>query len=454
MVKRMEKDAHGLAAARGVDELPVCIDCHTSHTIERTELAVFRLSNPDRCGRCHQTQLRTYRLSQHGKAGYLHSAEAADCSDCHIAHRTKPAKLMRADANEFAKTCGKCHALAGPMLVSFQPHADPTDSQAYPLLYWTRLGMHTLLIVVIGFFGIHTILWFPRSWWGRRQERRRGPRKQTESTRYYYRFTELSRALHFTIIISFTGLAMTGIPLRYSDTEWAQWLSGYTVFATRSVAGGLHRFFALITFAYAIIHIVQLLNQARSHSEGLRSWLIGPDSMVFSRKDFVQVWEHIRYFVGRGPRPKFDRWSYWEKFDYWAVFWGVVIIGGSGLMLWFPTFFTRFLPGWTLNVAQIIHSEEALLAVSFIFVVHFFHNVLRGEKFPLDTTMFTGRISEEVFKEEHPEEYERLRVTNQLVAREAPAPTEEELHVARMVFGLALSLGVLILVSLVLSILL
>ena len=99
----------------------------------------------------------------------------------------------------------------------------------------------------------------------------------------------------------------------------------------------------------------------------------------------------MKWFFGHGPRPQYGRWTYWEKFDYFAVFWGVAIIGSTGLLLWFPEFFTRLLPGWFINVATIIHSDEALLAVGFIFTIHFFNTHFRPEKFPMDTVIFTGR---------------------------------------------------------------
>ncbi|MFH1000947.1 MAG: hypothetical protein V1783_08920, partial [Bacteroidota bacterium] len=91
-----------------------------------------------------------------------------------------------------------------------------------------------------------------------------------------------------------------------------------------------------------------------------------------------------------------------------AVFWGVAVIGFSGLILWFPEFFTRFLPGWAINVAQIIHSDEALLATVFIFVIHFFNTHLRPESFPMDTVIFTGYVPLEHYKKDRPREYEEL----------------------------------------------
>ena len=129
---------------------------------------------------------------------------------------------------------------------------------------------------------------------------------------------------------------------------------------------------------------------------------------------------HFRWFVGLGPRPVFDRFTYWEKFDYWAVFWGMAIIGGSGLMLWFPVLFSRILPGWVFNIALLVHGEEALLAVGFIFTIHFFNGHLRPEKFPMDMVIFTGRVEEHEFQAERPAEYARLTAAGP-AARRRPA---------------------------------
>ena len=122
----------------------------------------------------------------------------------------------------------------------------------------------------------------------------------------------------------------------------------------------------------------------------------------------------LKWFVGLGPRPAYGRWTYWEKFDYFAVFWGIAVIGSTGLTLWFPVFFTRFIPGSFLNVATIVHSDEALLATGFIFTVHFFNTHLRPEKFPMDITVFTGRMPLEEFKRDKPREYEALVANGKL----------------------------------------
>jgi hypothetical protein len=127
----------------------------------------------------------------------------------------------------------------------------------------------------------------------------------------------------------------------------------------------------------------------------------------------------IKWFLFKGPKPTFERWTYWEKFDFLAVFWGMFAIGGSGLMLWFPEFFGYFLPGWTFNVATIVHSDEALLATGFIFTVHFFNTHGRPEKFPMDFVIFNGQISKEEFIEERGDQwrrYEEEGITEKFVA--------------------------------------
>ncbi|MBI3193816.1 MAG: cytochrome C, partial [Ignavibacteriae bacterium] len=139
-----------------------------------------------------------------------------------------------------------------------------------------------------------------------------------------------------------------------------------------------------------------------------RKLIFGPDSMMFNRNDLREFIGSVKWFLGKGPRPKFGRWTYWEKFDYFAVFWGIFVIGSTGLTLWFPEIFTLVLPGYFLNIATIIHSDEALLAVGFIFTVHFFNTHLRPEKFPMDLVVFTGRMDLEEFKHDKPAEYEEL----------------------------------------------
>ncbi|NIM59535.1 MAG: cytochrome C, partial [Candidatus Aminicenantes bacterium] len=224
---------------------------------------------------------------------------------------------------------------------------------------------------------------------------------------------------------------------------WAETLSFFL--GGISIARVFHRFAAILTFGYALFYIGHLLHRILIKGE----WKIlsGWRSMTARKKDLVDLFHNFRWFFYLGPRPKLDRWTYWEKFDYYAVFWGIPIIGTSGLMLWFPKFFSQFLPGWVLNVAYVVHSDEAMLAVGFIFLFHFFHNHLRSENFPLDPVIFTGRLPLERFKEERPIEYERL-VKNGELEKYLVDPPSNCHRVAAYVFGfITFAVGILLIIA-------
>ncbi len=259
------------------------------------------------------------------------------------------------------------------------------------------------------------------------------------TTTQYLRFDRFHRILHGLLMLSFLGLAATGLPLLMSDARWASRLAhamgGY------AVTGTLHRTFAVLLIGVFVTHVMRLMHRIFVQKDLEILW--GPASMVPQPRDIVELVRHMRWFLGLGPRPRFDHFTYWEKFDYWAVFWGMGIIGGSGLVLWFPELFSKFLPGWLFNIALLVHGEEALLAVGFIFTIHFFNGHLRPEKFPMDTVVFTGRISEHELKSERAVAYARMQREGVLEQMEAPAPTLESRAFGWFVGGAALALGVI-----------
>ncbi len=222
----------------------------------------------------------------------------------------------------------------------------------------------------------------------------------------FVRFTRQERAMHACMVVSFLCLAMTGMSLKFSYTAWAATLS--RLLGGFQAAGFIHRTAALIMFGTFVAHLINLRKLKKETYGSWRALVLGTNSMIPNGKDLREFIATMKWFVGLGPRPQYGRWTYWEKFDYFAVFWGIFIIGSTGLTLWFPVFFTRVLPGWFINVATIIHSDEALLATGFIFTVHFFNTHLRPEKFPMDTTVFTGRMKLAELKRDKPLEYESL----------------------------------------------
>jgi len=228
------------------------------------------------------------------------------------------------------------------------------------------------------------------------------------------RFSRFNRVLHLLMILSFISLALTGMTLKFSYTGWAGFLARF--FGGYESAGYIHRVAAVVMFGIFFAHMYDLTKRKKEEFGTWKALLFGPHTLLFTKRDFQEFIASVKWFLHKGPRPQYGRWTYWEKFDYFAVFWGVSVIGLSGLTLWFPEFFTQFLliPGWFINVATIIHSDEALLAVGFIFTVHFFNTHLRPEKFPMDTVIFTGYQSVEELKEDKPREYEELLKSGRL----------------------------------------
>jgi cytochrome b subunit of formate dehydrogenase len=320
-------------------------------------------------------------------------------------------------------------------------HATHHDPVKYPVLFYTYWAMTLLLVGVFGFFGVHTLLWLPRSFEQLRERRRA---KKADEPRYYIRrFTRTQRATHFFVIISFMSLALTGMMLKFSQMPWAAFLAD--ALGGVRVAGVIHRTAAVITFSYFTFHLLSLIRYKRRRRISWVELAFGKNSLMFNKKDLRDFGGTLKWFFGRGPRPEYGRWTYWEKFDYLAVFWGVAIIGASGLMLWFPEAFTKIIPGWLINVATIVHSDEALLAVGFIFTIHFFNTHLRPAAFPMDTVVFTGVVPVEEYKKDRPAEYQELKRTGDLRKRVVKVNISKRRELAIRVFGFFfLGIGVLL----------
>ncbi len=225
---------------------------------------------------------------------------------------------------------------------------------------------------------------------------------ETQPVRYW-RFNIWHRVSHLLLIVSIIGLVGTRFPLKFSDFVGARGI--ITLMGGVQGAGVIHRVSAIILgigCAMNMLYVAYLV--IVKHRP-----LLGPDSIVPRWKDITDLWQHLNYFAGRAARPRFDRYTYWEKFDYLAVFWGMAMIGGSGLILWFPTVAAQFLPGFIINLAYLAHSDEAMLAFGFLIVVHMFNTHLRPERFPLDRVMFSGTITAEEWARDHALEWERMQ---------------------------------------------
>jgi cytochrome b subunit of formate dehydrogenase len=425
---------HGQLLVKGDPKGPVCIDCHSAHDIEKPATAHFKQLSDQSCGKCHEDRLAHYRDTYHGKAMALGQPNVAStvaaCYDCHGHHDVFPVSDSRSrlSKEKIVATCQQCHPGVNEKFTQFQAHANPMDSKNYPILNKVFLFMTALLIGTFSFFGLHTVFWLFRSiylYLTDSKTFREAIVKQNADDVQYTRFTPFERFLHLLVVTSFLLLVITGMPLKFYYTDWAKVI--FHLFGGAGVARTLHHFGAIITFLYFFLHLVELIgslwtrrhmvrNPETGRIEPMRFFraVFGPDSMVPSLQDWHDFVAHQKWFFGKGPKPQFDRWTYWERFDYFAVFWGIFMIGVSGLILWFPKFFTLFLPGWIINIAHVIHSDEALLAAGFIFTFHFFNTHFRIEKFPMDTVIFSGRISKTEMLHERRRWYDRLVASGRL----------------------------------------
>ncbi len=448
-----DKKPQTAGAPLAAKERPVCTSCHLGHDFRDPKSVAFRDLVPVRCGSCHKKLTELYLMSIHGQLTQLGYGPAAKCSDCHGAHDILAVDNPRSRVfgENRVVACRQCHPRANGSFASFDPHADPHDAARSPSLHYIYLGMEILLYSVFGFFGIHTLLWLVRSIVYR--VRHGSPRRLQPGKLAYVRFEGFHRTLHVFVIVSFLGLALTGLPLKYSGQVWAAKLA--------NALGGFpsthfwHRVCAVVTISYFLAHLIWLAHKVydcRQLGWRWRRIFFGPDSPIPNFRDLQDMFGMFRWFFGVGKKPTFERWAYWEKFDYWAVFWGVAIIGSSGLLLWFPEFFAMFLPGHVFNIAQVIHSEEALLATGFIFTIHFFNTHLRAEKFPMDMSMLTGLVTPEEMEEERPELLDRLRSSGHMERFLVKTPSRSTLLLTMLGGFIAVAVGLALLVGILVAV--
>ena len=425
---------NGIYTAESEHEYPTCEDCHTSHTIGRTDRDDFRMLMMSQCGRCHEDESETFFETYHGKVSRLGGARAAKCYDCHGTHNILPNSEVGStlSRDNILDTCAQCHPAANEKFTGYLTHATHHDPDKYPWLFLAFWAMTGLLVSVLTFSLIHTGAWLYRLW--REPEHWKGHVEAVgeERKQLYRRFTQRQRIMHLVMLLSFMLLAATGMALKFSWMGWAKLFS--RMVGGFEAMGILHRLGAVALITLFIVHLVDVRKQKRAAGQTWKEYIFSRDSLMFNKNDGREFVASIKWFFGKGERPNYGRFTYWEKFDYFAVFWGMFIIGSTGLFLWFPELFTTVLPGWFVNVATIIHSDEALLAVAFIFTIHFFNTHFRLDKFPMDPVIFTGRVPLEELKRDKPMEYERMKAEGKLEERLVdPLPKEFETTVR--IFG-------------------
>jgi cytochrome b subunit of formate dehydrogenase len=432
---------------------PSCTDCHQGHDLPHPKSSAFRLGLPDRCSNCHPDFSSSYARSLHGQLTELGYMPAAKCSDCHGSHDILPISepASRLSATNRRETCSQCHTDVPENFLDFDPHADPRDAKRDPILHRVNVGLTVLLAGVFAAFGMHSFLWLVRSWLHVRKHGR--PKRPAPGTPAYVRFKPIHRRAHAVLMVSFLGLALTGLPLSYSEYNWAQALSRFL--GGFAATGLWHRIFGIANIGCLLFYCVWFCGQliiGPKSGVGRTTFVFGPDSPIPNYRDLKDFGGMLRWFFGRGPKPTFERWTYWEKFDVWGACADIVLIGSTGIILWFPTQFCALLPGEALNLAGMIHGKLALLATGFIFTIHFFNTHLRAEKFPMDMSILTGVVSQEELEEERPELLRRLRSSGHMEQFLTKTPSRTTLLLTMLGGFIALAVGLGLLVGILMAV--
>ncbi|MBU1168529.1 MAG: cytochrome b/b6 domain-containing protein [Proteobacteria bacterium] len=257
------------------------------------------------------------------------------------------------------------------------------------------------------------------------------------------RFSVIDRLFHLSLMLTFIIQAATGFARVYQATAWGKSLShalgGYDTCMT------IHKTVGLVMIAGFMLHTLILIFRI-DWKNPVKS-LLGPDSLVPNIQDLKHLKERILWSVGLGKAPSFDRWAYFEKFDYWAVYWGIPLLAITGLMAMYPLTTCRILPGWALNISALLHRAEAILAVTYVFIVHFFVGHLRPMSFPMNEAMFAGSVPMEELLEEKPVWLKRLKHEGKHEGMKAGTPLLW-FRVIYLIFGFtALSTGIYILIN-------
>ena len=397
------KSVHGKAVASGNRAAPTCTDCHSEHKIEALKGGSAQKIS-DVCSRCHASlnldsrynlpadRVSTYVESYHGLAAQYGSTVVANCASCHGYHKILPSADPESMINpkNLVATCGQCHPGANRMFVKGKIHLDLTAAPGADLggkiNWWVRQIYLALIFGIVGTMLLHNALLFLRKTAARYRANARTVLRMSLSQRWQ----------HFVLAACFIILVITGFALKFPDS-WLATLLG----SNESLRRWTHRIAGIVLLLVGAYHLIYLLRT----QDGRRLL----KDLFPVKKDLADVWCAVRYLAGWSrEKPKIGRFGYAEKLEYWAVLWGTIIMGATGLMIWFKMDVTAYLPRWIVDVALTIHYYEAVLACLAILVWHFYHVIFDPDVYPINPAFWDGHVSEEWQQHEHPLEEQTL----------------------------------------------
>lgn len=418
---------HAAALRRGNADSATCTDCHGEHEIlaKRDPASPVHASNVAQqvCADCHASlkltrkygiashAFETFADSYHGLAVRGGSVEVVNCASCHSSHAIKaeedPASTIH--KSNLAQTCGECHPGANTRFAIGKVHVSPEAAEGNdgnePILYLISTLYVVLIVGVIGGMTVHNALDF-----GKKIRRKLAIQKglveeEHVAHRLYLRMTVNERVQHAVLVVSFTLLVVTGFMLRYPEAWWVAALRNASAEAFEW-RGLIHRVAGVIMLASGVWHLAYLAFAARGRElfrDLLPRW-----------RDVTDPWKVLKYNLGLAPtKPRFGRFCYIEKAEYWAMMWGTILMGITGIVLWFDNSSMALLSKLGFDISRTIHFYEAILATLAIIVWHFYFVIFNPDVYPMNLAWLTGRMSEKEMLEEHPAELARLKAAEQ-----------------------------------------
>jgi len=423
---------HGKLVARGETDAPVCTHCHGEHGIiatddPRSPVSRGRLAQ-ETCSPCHESavlnekyglasgRLITFLDSYHGLKSKAGDTHVANCASCHGVHRILPSSDPESTIHpaNLQATCGDCHPGISEQLAATGIHGVSGEGLRTRAADIVEKIYIIAIVVIIGLMLLHWLIDLGRvirnALVARPQVQRMRPNEVWQ---------------HTLLMLSFIALVVSGFALRFSESWISRLFFGWEGgFAAR---GQIHRGAAVVFLLVVLWHAIFLVASRRGR-QFVRDMMPGP-------LDFAQFGRRILYNLGlRKTSPRFGRFSYVEKAEYWALAWGTGIMVVTGLLLWFDNWFIQFLPKGFLDVALVVHYWEAWLATLAIVVWHLYSTVFSPSVYPMNPSWITGAMPEQMYRHEHPEHLEQakresaeyLRGRMRRLAEEEPETSEEE----------------------------
>lgn len=389
--RTFDRSVHGMAVTAGNLDAPVCTTCHGEHKVDpvASEASkVYPSHITETCGQCHAAErivskynmskhiVDTYVASFHGLSLQRGSLTAANCASCHGSHDILPSSDERSSVHKtaLAETCGRCHPGVSAQVAKGQIHSGTQPGVEHRVVALVRKIYIWLFIVVLGGMFAHNLLDFLK--------KLREHYRRSKAAGGAPRMHRAERVQHAVLVLSFVALAYTGFALRFPNAWWARPFLGEADW--RGIA---HRVAALFFCALSAYHLIYMVGtrDGRRHLKDL--WFTGAD--------FVQPFQMLAYYLGwRAHKPKFARFCYIEKAEYWALVWGGIVMTLTGAFMTWPEWAMRHYPKWLYDVANAIHYYEAILACAAIVLWHFYFVIFDPDEYPVKWTWLSGKESE------------------------------------------------------------